>query len=189
MVVGDARHFPYRSSSRITRFFKRCGLPFVHDGSTRAWWAQERLAELNLGSSQSADLPSDDLCRVITELFDPDDFETHNERMKRADGTLEPDSFVCVEDALNDLNKMIKRYGLVAYLAESGLCYLRSTGSGASTATMSQQTRPLSQEEIEQRQKLARFLDTASEDDFIEREGPSSVVPAPRLSSREPDRT
>jgi len=49
MVVGDAKHFPYRSSSYITRFFARCGLPFVHDGSTRPRWAHERLAELNLG--------------------------------------------------------------------------------------------------------------------------------------------
>jgi len=39
MVVGDAKHFPYRSSSYITRFFARCGLPFVHDGSTRPRWA------------------------------------------------------------------------------------------------------------------------------------------------------
>src|SRR5690242_11498750 len=61
MVVGDAKHFPYRSSSYITRFFRRCDLSFVHDGSTRARWAQERLAELNLGAAQSADLPSNDL--------------------------------------------------------------------------------------------------------------------------------
>lgn len=40
MVVGDAKHFPYRSSSYITRFFRRCDLPFVHDG---------------LGAAQSAD--------------------------------------------------------------------------------------------------------------------------------------
>jgi hypothetical protein len=29
MVVDDAKHFPYRSSQFITRFFARCGLPFV----------------------------------------------------------------------------------------------------------------------------------------------------------------
>lgn len=77
MVVGDARHFPYRSSGYITKFFKRCGLPFIRDGTTRPWWTQERLTELNLGTSQSIDLPSDDLCRVIYELFDPDDFGAH----------------------------------------------------------------------------------------------------------------
>jgi hypothetical protein len=171
MVVGDARHFPYRSSSKITKFFQRCGFSFVHDGSTRARWAQERLAELNLGTAQSADLPSDDLCRVVTELFDPDDFEDHNEMRARQDhpGPIVVEYLASVVDALEALNKQIARYGLVAYLDESNRCHLRSIGSGISTTTLSQQTRPLSQEEIAQRQKLAHFLDNAREDDFIER--------------------
>jgi hypothetical protein len=70
MVVGDAKYFPYRSSYFISKFFSRCGLPFTHDGTTRPIWAQDRLAELNLGACQSVDLPSDDLCRVVSELFD-----------------------------------------------------------------------------------------------------------------------
>jgi hypothetical protein len=171
MVVGDARHFPYRSSSKITKFFKRCGFPFVHDGSTRPRWAQERLAELNLGTAQSVDLPSDDLCRVIIELFDADDFEDHNEAaFRQHHPKAAPAEYIAsVEGALEALNKLIARYGLVAYLDESNRCHMRSTGNGVTTATLSQQTRPLSHEEIEQRQKLAEFLDTASEDDFIER--------------------
>jgi hypothetical protein len=164
MVVGDAKHFPYRSSSYITRFFARCGLPFIHDGSTRPRWAQERLAELNLGAAQSADLPSDDLCRVISELFDQDDFERYNER-----GDAKPEYFADVQLALASFNKLVQRAGLIAYLDESGRCYLRSTGTGMSSASFSQQTRPLSQEEIVQRQKLADFLDTASEDEFTEK--------------------
>jgi hypothetical protein len=168
MVVGDAKHFPYRSSSYITRFFSRCGLPFVHDGSTRPRWAQERLAELNLGAAQFADLPSDDLCRVISELFDQDDFERYNERRKNQ-GETSPDYFADVQLALASLNKLVQRAGLLAYLDESGRCYLRSTGTGMSSASFSKQTRPLSQDEIVQRQKIADFLDTASEDDFTEK--------------------
>ena len=80
MVVGDAKHFPYRSSSYITRFF----IAAICLSSTMAVpaprWAHERLAELNLGAAQSADLPSDDLCRVISELFDQDDFDRYNDR-------------------------------------------------------------------------------------------------------------
>lgn len=163
MVVGDAKGFPYRSSHFITRFFARCGLPFVHDGTTRARWAQERLAELNLGAAQSADLPSDDLCRVISELFDPDDFERYNEKIQN------PDYHVDVECALASFNKVVQRAGLVAYRDESGRCYLRSTGTGTSSASFSGQTRPLSQDEIVQRQKLANFLDKASEDEFTEK--------------------
>jgi hypothetical protein len=168
MVVGDAKHFPYRSSSYITRFFARCGLPFVHDGSTRPRWAHERLAELNLGAAQSADLPSDDLCRVISELFDQDDFERYNER-RANQGDAKPEYFADVQLALASFNKLVQRAGLIAYLDESGRCYLRSTGTGMSSASFTQQTRPLSQEEIVQRQKLADFLDRASEDEFTEK--------------------
>jgi hypothetical protein len=74
-----------------------------------------------------------------------------------------------VQLALASLNKLIQRHGLVAYLDESGRCYLRSTGTGMSSASFPQQTRPLSHEEIVQRQKLAVFLDTATEDDFTEK--------------------
>jgi hypothetical protein len=167
MVVGDAKHFPYRSSHFITRFFARCGLPFVHDGSTRPRWAQDRLAELNLGTAQSADLPSDDLCRVISELFDPDDFERHNDKVTKQ-GDTNPDYLADVQLALASLNKLVQRHGLIAYLDESGRCYLRSTGTGVSSASFSQRTRPLSQDEIVQRKKLVDFLDTASEDEFTE---------------------
>ncbi len=167
MVVGDAAHFPYRSSHFITRFFARCGLPFEHDGTTRRIWAHERLMELNLGAAQSADLPPDDLCRVISELFDPDDFEREGLR-KRGD-EINPDHVADVQLALASLNKLVQRHGLIAYLDESGRCYLRSTGTGMSSASFPHQTRPLSHEEIVQRQKLADFLDTASEDDFTEK--------------------
>jgi hypothetical protein len=167
MVVGDAKHFPYRSSSYITKFFARCGLPFVHDGSTRAFWAHERLAELNLGAAQSADLPSDDLCRVISELFELDDFERYNEKRSNS-GETNPEAFADIDSALADFNKAFQRHGLTAYFDASGRCYLRSTGTGITTATFSQQSRPLSSQEIQQRQKLARFLDRASEDEIIE---------------------
>ncbi len=168
MVVGDAKHFPYRSSSYITRFFARCGLPFVHDGSTRPRWAQERLTELNLGAAQFADLPSDDLCRVVSELFDQDDFERYNERRKNQ-GEANPEYLADFQLALASFNKLVQRAGLMAYLDESGRCYLRSTGTGMSSASFSQQTRPLSQDEIAQRQKIADFLNTASEDDITEK--------------------
>lgn len=168
MVVGDAKHFPYRSSYYITQFFSRCGLPFVHDGTTRPIWTKERLAELNLGNGQSADLPSDDLCRVISELFDADYFERHNDILQNRRDT-NPDRVADLDQAMAAFNRLVHRQGLIAYLDDSGRCYVRSTGTGISTATFSQPSRPLSQQEIEQRQKLASFLDGASEDDFIEK--------------------
>jgi hypothetical protein len=153
MVIGDHALFPYRSSSYITEYFERCGLPFVHDGSTRKWWAKEKLEELNLGPSSNPDLPSDDLLSVIAELFDPLDFEKKEK---------------LIQPALEALNGILKRHSLVAYLDATGRCYVRNTGSGATSSTSSQQPRPLSQEEIAQRQKLSVFLDTASEDQLTE---------------------
>lgn len=46
LVIGDADHFPYRSSSYITQFFEECDLDFVHDGTTRWAWTTEKLSEL-----------------------------------------------------------------------------------------------------------------------------------------------
>lgn len=151
MVVGDSAGFPYRSSFYITRFFNRCGFPFVHDGSTRRIWAAERLKELNLGPSQSPDLPSDSISRVIAELFEPDDFDRDGKE---------------TGPALMELNKLISKQSLEAYLDASGRCYLRNTGSGLSSATSLQQPRPLTAEEIAQRSKVAAFLASASEDDL-----------------------
>ena len=167
MVVGDAKYFPYRSSFYITQFFSECGLSFVHDGTTRPIWTRERLAGLNLGNGQSAELPSDELCRVISKLFDADHFERHNAKLQSR-GDTDPDHIADHEQALAAFNKLVQRQGLIAYLDDSGRCYLRSNGTGVSTATFSQLSRPLSQQEIEQRQKLAAFLAGASEDDFIE---------------------
>ena len=169
MVVGDTQYFPYRSSSRITNFFKRCDLPFVHDGSTRAAWAEARLAELNLGLSQAADLPPDDLCRVITELFDRDDFEDHNESRANSSGIVSIEECASIDDALKAFNRLVVRDGLIAYLDSSERCHIRSTGTGVTTAAFTHTTRPPSPEEIKQRQVLASFLDAASEDEFIEK--------------------
>lgn len=153
MVIGDHVLFPYRSSSYITEYFRRCGLHVVHDGSTRKWWAKDRLIELNLGPASVAGLPSDDLMSIIAELFDPLDFEKKS---------------LQIEPALDALNTTLKRHSLVAYLDATGRCHLRNTGSGTTSSALQPQ-RPLSQEEIEQRKTLAAFLDSASEDDFTER--------------------
>jgi hypothetical protein len=154
MAIGDNSAFPYRSSSLITRFFDRCGLPFVHDGSTRKWWTVERLKELNLGPSHSPDLPSDDLLRVIAQTFDSDDFERDTKPR---------------EAALEHFNKLMAKQGLAAYFDDAGQCHVRNTGSGVHSAGMiAPTTRPLSADEIAQRLKVATYLDSAYEDDFTQ---------------------
>jgi hypothetical protein len=154
MVTGNDPLFPYRSSQFITQFFRRCGFDFVHDGSTRKWWTKDRLTELNLATSHAHDLPSDDWVRIISELFDPDDFEEDRKERK---------------PALEHLNRVLAREGLAAYFDASGRCYVRNTGTGVNSSTMPQRPRPLSKGEIAQRQKLTAFLESASEDEFTDR--------------------
>ncbi len=69
---------------------------------------------MNLGAAQSADLPSDDLCRVISELFDQDDFDRYNDR-----GDVTAEHLADVQLALVSFNKLVQRAGLIAYLDES----------------------------------------------------------------------
>jgi hypothetical protein len=154
MVSGDDPLFPYRTGSALTRFFHRCGFNYNHDGFTRKWWTKNRLDELNLGVSQPHDLPSDGLLQVISELFDPIDFDEVNLKL---------------EPALNSLNRILARDGLAAYLDASERCHVRNTGTGVNSSAIVQKPRPLSKEEIAQRTRLTEFLNSASEDDFIER--------------------
>lgn len=109
----------YRKGWEFTKFFKRCGFPFQHNGATRATWTHERLAELSLGSSQSADLPSDDLCRVIAEMFDPDDLDASHESNVDFNGHLSPDAFVDPQEALKDLNWLLRGTGIVGYFVSA----------------------------------------------------------------------
>lgn len=153
MVVGDDEAFPYRGSMFITRFFQRCGFDYVHDGSTRRRWAEDRLTELNLGPSAAPDLPSTDLLQIISELLDIDDFERANKQR---------------QPALDRLNQVVGRQGLVAYI-DAGTCHVRNNGTVVSSSTVRLPSRPLSPEEIAQRQRVAAFLDSASEHDLTER--------------------
>jgi hypothetical protein len=154
MVIGNDTAFPYRSSRFITAFFTKCDLPYTHDGTTRHWWAKDVLTELNLGHSRSPDLPADTIVRVISELFDPDDFDRAGKSR---------------DLALGELNKLLARDSLEAYFDQRGACYVRNTGTGGTASPTPQAPRPLTAAELEQRQKVAAFLDSASEDEFTEK--------------------
>jgi hypothetical protein len=154
MVIGDNPLFPYRSSYFITRFFNRCGLDYKHDGSTRCIWTRGVLAELNLGPSNSPDLPSIGILQVIDEMLDPYEFGKHDKSTK---------------EALDDLNKLIAREGLEAYFDSSDHCRIRNKNTGRNSSLLQAPPPPLSPEEIGQRRKVATFLDSANEDDFTEK--------------------
>ena len=152
MVIGDADHFPYRSSSIITRFFEECDLDYVHDGSTRWSWTSDRLAEL-LGEPQAAanTLPNR-FAHVLRVLMDKSDAEDDDpDRVK----------------ALASLNKPLGREGFEAFYGEDNQLYIRHIG----TKTLSNITnphRPFTPKEIERREQLTAYLGKCSEDELIE---------------------
>jgi hypothetical protein len=87
-------------------------------------------------------------------LFEPDEFEQHQKS---------------IEAALAAINNVLKREGIEVYRDIYDHVHLRNTGTGASSSMIAQHPRPLSDEEIEQRKRVAAFLDSASEDDFTDR--------------------
>jgi hypothetical protein len=147
-------NFPYRSSSQLTRFFKNCDLVYVHPGTTRSTWVEQILTELNLSLASTVQLPSDSIIRVIQELLDGSDFER-----------AQLDSL----KALDDVNKVLLRDGIEVYLDISGKCFVRTSDKQITSALSKVQPRPLSASEITRRKDIEKFLDTASEDDIIEK--------------------
>jgi hypothetical protein len=159
MICGNpdgkfSKHFPYRSSSSLTRFFRDCDLENTHDGSSRKWWVLAAVKELAQGPASSPDLPSDTLLVVLSQLMSPEYFD-------------KPDSNR--DAALQDLNTVLERESLVAYEDNAKNCHIRNTGTGAVSALQALRPRPLSSIELEQRQRIVAYLDKASEDDFTEK--------------------
>jgi hypothetical protein len=69
--------------------------------------------------------------------------------------------------ALAMLNAVLLREGFEAFYAPDGKCYLRNIGTGAVAAPAASPHRPLSRDELERRERLATYLDEASEDELI----------------------
>lgn len=145
-------NFPYRSSKYLTRFFENCDLDYIHDGSTREDWVFERLQELNEQPSSTPQFPSDELVRVISELMDPSSFI--QDKLDRP-------------AALADLNLVLSRDGLQAYMDELGQCFLRNSSGSTSSEQFSRRQR-WTPEELERRSELTTALDEISEDTLIE---------------------
>jgi hypothetical protein len=164
MVCGDkeagtgrhswGEHFPYRSSSYLTRFFRACDLQYSHDGSTRKWWVLGVLEEINKPPVSGAALPSDALLRVIGELLDP--LEFHQDKLDRV-------------AAMEDLNTVLGRDGLQVYLDGADRAHVRNLETAESSAGVPALRRALTKEELESRAALEAFMDAASEDDFTDK--------------------
>lgn len=152
MVVGDADHFPYRSSSYITRFFEDCDLDFVHDGSTRWSWASDRLAELLEEPQPRPNALPDHFVHLLRVLMYKSDAEEDDPGRAKA---------------LESLNKPLAREGYEAFYGEDNELYIRHIGT-KTLSIAANPHRPFTPKELKRREQLVAYLDTCSEDELIE---------------------
>jgi hypothetical protein len=101
MICGNEAfpHFPYRSSSNLTKFFIDLDLDYVHDGSTRHVWVQDVLNELNDKETEESKVLARDISRVVESLVDPDYF-LFNDSLDH-------------KKAIADVNKALKSSGFI----------------------------------------------------------------------------
>jgi hypothetical protein len=151
-VIGDAKHFPYRSSSYISEFFEDCDLPFRHDGSTRAIWATDRLTELLAEPSTQPNALPPRFVHLFRTLMD---------RSEAVDG--DPDRAL----ALEELNAPLRKEGYEAYFDEGETLQFRHIKTNKVTE-VSNPHRPFAPEETKKRTQLSDYLDKCSEDELIE---------------------
>jgi hypothetical protein len=160
MVSGDRKGFPYRSSTHLTRFFRKCDLDETHVNQSRVPWTRAILERLNEPSFRSNELPSDQIMRVIAEVLDEDEFRWANDRLRSDEPPL------ILEKAVEDVNTLLAKDGIEVSLDASGKCHFRNTGSGVMSSAIEVATSPLSPREQEQRRLVTSYLESASEDDF-----------------------
>ena len=156
MVCGNFEakdsFFKYRSSSYLTEFFRDCDTDYAHDGSTRWAWVSETLQKILAEPQPNPAIPPDTFSRLIRVLMDQGD--ALNEEADRP-------------KALAILNTALAREGYEAFYAPDKQCHLKHIATNTIAIASPNPHRPLSQLENERRQKLAVYLDQASEDELI----------------------
>lgn len=151
-VIGDAEHFPYRSSSYITRFFEECDLDFVHDGSTRWAWTSDRLAELLLEPQPAPYCLPERFINLLRVLM-------HQAEAEEGDpGRVK---------ALELLNQPLSREGYEAFYGDDKHLYVRHIGTKTVSSLRTNPHRPFTPAEIKRREQLSSYLEKCSEDDLI----------------------
>lgn len=154
MICGNAPPvFPYRSSSKITEFFRDCDTDYCHDGTTRNYWVAGTLERILAEPHPSPNIPPDTFARVIRELMDQGDAKDES-----------PDR----PAALSALNSALVREGFEAFYAEDRQCYLRHLATSTIALASPSPHRPFSPVEQERRDLLAAYLEKVSEDALIE---------------------
>jgi len=155
MICGNQPHndyFEYRSSSKLTRFFRDADTDFVHDGSTRNYWVVDVLKSILNTPQTIPNVPPDAFCKVIQVLMDQGD--AANETKERV-------------NALEALNSALIREGYEAFYGEDKKCYLRHIGTATIATFAPNPHRAFTALEIKRRETLVAYLDRCSEDELI----------------------
>lgn len=151
-VIGDAKFFPYRSSSKITQFFEECDLDFDHDGSTRWAWTSDRLAELLDDPSPAPNTLPERFMNLLRVLMHKSDAE---------------DDDLDRSQALSLINQAMSREGFEAFYGDDTLLYVRHIGTKTVSSLANNPHRPFTPEEVKRRAQLNEYLNRCSEDDLI----------------------
>lgn len=128
-------------------------MDYIHDGSSRRRWVNERLQKILNSPHPDQQTPPEGFLKVIDNLMDLRD-ATDND----------PNRF----EALKQLNITLSREGFEAYYADDKRCYLRHTGSQRSIGIPINPHRPLTTQEQHKKELLAFYLNKISEDELIE---------------------
>lgn len=153
IIVGDVPHLKRRTSYFITEIFQEAGLPFEHDGSTRAIWAGERVAGvLETYPAPPNQLP-DALVKLLRLVMDREDQQEGDD----ADRSL----------AMDVLNKPLRREGYEAYWGQDDQFYIRHKPTNTTSAKIDPH-RPFSAIEMVRRAQLEAYLNVCSEDELLE---------------------
>jgi hypothetical protein len=125
---------------------------YEHDGSTRNRWVAEVLRLILAEPQPAANVPPETFSRVVRVLMDQGD--AFNESAER-------------QAALAVLNAALTREGFEAFYAPDKQCHLRHLATNTVAAAGPNPHRPFSQAELDKREQLRVFLDSASEDVLI----------------------
>lgn len=157
MICGnfpaDTNVFAYRSSSRLTEFFRDCDTDYVHDGSTRNYWVAETLRSILAEPQPVPNTPPETFSRMIDTLMDQADAQ-HEGHHRPA--------------ALAMLAAALAREGFEPFYAEDKKCYLRHISTNTIATAPANPHRPFSAAELKRREQLIAYLNRSSEDELIE---------------------
>ena len=153
LICGDEEGlFKYRSSSKLTQFFHNCDLNYAHDGSTRYYWVENVLNEINKLPSNLSQLPNQKMIHIIQELLDINEYDGNKEIQL---------------EAFRLLNSQISREGLEVLFDLNNEIIVRNVKTNIVSRPIKFINRSFTQDEIIKRTEIEKYLNVSSEDEII----------------------